>query len=108
MIVARKLRLFWSSRSPRLKRASVCLAFAQQFAETGVRVNTVAPGPFWTPLQSTGGQPQEKVMKFGEENAIGRPGQPVELAPVNVLLASEESSFATGQVYGASGGGGNP
>lgn len=83
-------------------------SLAQQLAEKGIRVNAVAPGPYWTPLQSSGGQPPEKVQKFGGETAMGRPGQPAELAPVYVLLASEESSFATGQVYGASGGGGNP
>ncbi len=52
-------------------------------------------------------QPPEKAQKFGEETAMGRPGQPAELAPVYVLPASDESSYATGQVYGASGGGGN-
>jgi NAD(P)-dependent dehydrogenase (short-subunit alcohol dehydrogenase family) len=83
-------------------------SLAQQIGSKGIRVNAVAPGPFWTPLQSSGGQPPKKVMKMGDENAMGRPGQPVELAPVYVLLASDESSFATGQVYGASGGGGNP
>ena len=83
-------------------------SLAQQLAEKGIRVNAVAPGPYWTPLQSSGGQPPEKVQKFGAETAMGRPGQPVELAPIYVLLASEESSYATGQVYGASGGGGNP
>jgi len=83
-------------------------SLAQQLAEKGIRVNAVAPGPYWTPLQSSGGQPPEKVQKFGTETAMGRPGQPVELAPIYVLLASEESSYATGQVYGASGGGGNP
>jgi NAD(P)-dependent dehydrogenase (short-subunit alcohol dehydrogenase family) len=83
-------------------------SLAQQLAEKGIRVNAVAPGPYWTPLQSSGGQPPDKVMKFGEETAMGRPGQPVELAPVYVLLASEDSSYSTGQVYGASGGGGNP
>jgi NAD(P)-dependent dehydrogenase (short-subunit alcohol dehydrogenase family) len=83
-------------------------ALAQQVAEKGIRVNAVAPGPFWTPLQSSGGQPPKKVQKFGEEVSMGRPGQPAEIAPIYVLLASEQSSFATGQVYGASGGGGNP
>lgn len=83
-------------------------SLAQQLAEKGIRVNAVAPGPYWTPLQSSGGQPPDKVQKFGEETAMGRPGQPAELAPVYVLLASPESSYATGQVYGASGGGGNP
>lgn len=83
-------------------------SLARQLAEKGIRVNAVAPGPYWTPLQSSGGQSPEKVQKFGEETAMRRPGQPAELAPVYVLLASEESSFATGQVYGASGGGGNP
>jgi NAD(P)-dependent dehydrogenase (short-subunit alcohol dehydrogenase family) len=83
-------------------------SLSQQLAEKGIRVNAVAPGPYWTPLQASGGQPPEKVQKFGDETAMGRPGQPVELAPVYVLLASGESSYATGQVYGASGGGGNP
>jgi NAD(P)-dependent dehydrogenase (short-subunit alcohol dehydrogenase family) len=83
-------------------------SLAQQLAEKGIRVNAVSPGPFWTPLQSSGGQPPKRVQKMGEQVAMKRPGQPVELAPVYVLLASHESSYATGQVYGASGGGGNP
>ena len=66
----------------------------------------VAPGPFWTVLQPSGGQPQEKVEHFGEQSAFGRPGQPVEIAPVYVLLASQESSFTTGEVYGVTGGAG--
>ncbi len=70
-------------------------------------VNAIAPGPYWTPLQVSGGQPQSKVEKFGGDSPMGRPGQPAELAPIYVLLASQESSYATGQVLGASGGSGN-
>ena len=81
---------------------------AKQVARQGIRVNAVAPGPFWTPLQVTGGQPPEKLPSFGEETPIGRPGQPAELAGIYVLLASAESSYATGQVYGAVGGRGGP
>jgi NAD(P)-dependent dehydrogenase (short-subunit alcohol dehydrogenase family) len=83
-------------------------SLAQQLAEKGIRVNAVSPGPFWTPLQSSGGQPPKRVQKMGDQVPMKRPGQPAELAPVYVLLASHESSYATGQVYGASGGGGNP
>ncbi|WP_269476063.1 SDR family oxidoreductase [Billgrantia diversa] len=83
-----------------------CLA--KQVAGQGIRVNAVAPGPFWTPLQPSGGQPQENVTSFGKETPMGRPGQPVELSGVYVLLASQESSYATGQVYGATGGSGGP
>ena len=78
---------------------------AKQLAKRGIRVNAVAPGPYWTPLQVTGGQPQDKLVSFGQSTPLGRPGQPVEIAPVYVLLASAELSDATGQVYGASGGG---
>lgn len=81
-------------------------ALAKQLIDKGVRANVVAPGPFWTALQSSGGQPPEKVMKFGEQSAFGRPGQPVEIAPVYVLLASQEASFTTGEVYGVTGGAG--
>jgi len=81
---------------------------AKQLAPKGIRVNAVAPGPFWTPLQVTGGQPSEKVPTFGEDTPLGRPGQPAELAAIYVLLASPESSYATGQVYGAVGGRGGP
>ena len=81
-------------------------ALAKQLLEKGIRANVVAPGPFWTPLQSSGGQPPEAVMKFGEESAYGRPGQPVEISPVYVLLASQEASFITGEVYGVTGGAG--
>lgn len=79
-------------------------ALAKQVAKAGIRVNAVAPGPFWTPLQPSGGQFPDAVPEFGANTPIGRPGQPVELAPIYVLLASEEASYATGQVYGADGG----
>lgn len=81
-------------------------ALAKQLIERGVRANAVAPGPFWTALQPSGGQPPEKVKTFGEHSAFGRPGQPVEIAPVYVLLASQEASFTTGEVYGVTGGAG--
>ncbi|PQZ84083.1 MULTISPECIES: SDR family oxidoreductase [unclassified Brevundimonas] len=81
-------------------------ALAKQMIEKGVRVNAVAPGPFWTVLQPSGGQPQDKVEQFGGHSAFGRPGQPVEIAPVYVLLASQEASFVTGEVWGVTGGAG--
>jgi NAD(P)-dependent dehydrogenase (short-subunit alcohol dehydrogenase family) len=83
-------------------------SLAKQLAKRGIRVNAVAPGPIWTPLQPSGGQPPEKLPQFGADTPIGRPGQPAELAPIYVLLASEESSYSTGQVYGAVGGRGGP
>ena len=79
---------------------------AKQLIEKGIRVNAVAPGPFWTALQPSGGQPQEAVEQFGSGVPLGRPGQPVELAPVYVFLASQEASYVTGEVYGATGGNG--
>jgi NAD(P)-dependent dehydrogenase (short-subunit alcohol dehydrogenase family) len=81
---------------------------AKQLAKKGIRVNAVAPGPFWTALQVTGGQPSDKIPSFGSDTPIGRPGQPAELAAIYVLLASPESSYATGQVYAAVGGRGGP
>lgn len=79
-------------------------ALAKQLIEKGIRANVVAPGPVWTVLQPSGGQPEEKVRHFGEDSDFGRPGQPVELAPVFVLLASQEASFINGEVYGVTGG----
>ena len=79
-------------------------AFAKQVAEKGIRVNCVAPGPVWTPLQTSGGQPDSKIPEFGTTTPMKRPGQPVEMAPLYVLLASQESSYVTGEVYGATGG----
>lgn len=81
-------------------------ALSKQLMEKGIRANVVAPGPFWTVLQSSGGQPQEAVTKFGEQTPFGRPGQPVEIAPVYVLLASQEGSYMTGEVFGVTGGAG--
>jgi NAD(P)-dependent dehydrogenase (short-subunit alcohol dehydrogenase family) len=81
-------------------------ALAKQLIKRGIRANIVAPGPIWTVLQPSGGQPQEKVQKFGEGSAFGRPGQPIELASVYVLLASQEASYISGEVYGVTGGAG--
>jgi NAD(P)-dependent dehydrogenase (short-subunit alcohol dehydrogenase family) len=83
-------------------------SLAKQVAARGIRVNAVAPGPFWTPLQVQGGQLPEAIPQFGANTPLGRPGQPAELAPLYVLLASQESSYATGQVLGESGGRGQP
>lgn len=79
-------------------------ALAKQVVSRGIRVNDVAPGPIWTPLQPSGGQPQQKVEKFGAEVPMKRPEQPAELAPIYVVLASQESSFVTGEIYGVTGG----
>ena len=76
---------------------------AKQLMEQGVRINAVAPGPFWTPIQPAG-QPPEKLAQLGKEVPFGRPGQPVEIAPVYVLLASQEGSYITGEIYGVTGG----
>lgn len=79
-------------------------SLAKQVAEKGIRVNGVAPGPIWTPLQPSGGQPSEKIPDFGAQVPLKRPGQPAELAPIYVLLASQESSYVTGEIYGVTGG----
>jgi len=81
---------------------------AKQLAKKGIRVNMVAPGPIWTPLQVAGGQLPGKMAEFGQDTPLGRAGQPAELAPLYVMLASDESSFTTGGAVGANGGKGNP
>jgi NAD(P)-dependent dehydrogenase (short-subunit alcohol dehydrogenase family) len=83
-------------------------SLGKQLASKGIRVNGVAPGPIWTPLQVSGGASQEKLKKFGGTTPLGRPGQPAELASIYVQLAAADASYATGQVYGASGGAGLP
>ncbi len=83
-------------------------SLAKQLAPRGIRVNGVAPGPIWTPLQVSGGATQEKLEMFGGQTPMGRPGQPAELASIYVQLAAADASFATGQVYGSAGGSGQP
>lgn len=83
-------------------------SLAKQLGPKGIRVNGVAPGPIWTPLQVSGGATQEKLVKFGSDTALGRPGQPVELAFIYVQLAADDGSFTTGNIYGAGGGKGQP
>jgi hypothetical protein len=83
---------------------SLTKSLSEELGEQGIRVNCVAPGPFWSPLQISGGQPQSKIPTFGQKSVLGRAGQPVELAGVYVHLAAEESSYTTGQVYGVTGG----
>ena len=83
-------------------------SLAKQLASKGIRVNGVAPGPIWTPLQVSGGATQEKLKQFGGQTPMGRPGQPAELASIYVQLAANDASYATGQVYSAAGGSGQP
>jgi NAD(P)-dependent dehydrogenase (short-subunit alcohol dehydrogenase family) len=83
-------------------------SLSKQLASKGIRVNGVAPGPIWTPLQVSGGATMEKLESFGGKTPLGRAGQPVELAGIYVQLAAADGSYATGQIYGSSGGAGQP
>ena len=83
-------------------------SLAKQLGPKGIRVNGVAPGPVWTALQISGGAQPEKQQMFGSWTPLGRPGQPAELASIYVQLAAADASFANGQVYGSSGGAGQP
>jgi NAD(P)-dependent dehydrogenase (short-subunit alcohol dehydrogenase family) len=83
-------------------------SLAKQLGKKGIRVNGVAPGPIWTPLQVCGGASMEKLEKFGGQTPLGRPGQPAELGSIYVQLAASDASFANGQIYGSSGGDGQP
>lgn len=81
---------------------------AKVLTPQGIRVNGVAPGPIWTPLQPSGGQSPEKLVEFGKDSPFGRPGQPAELAATFVLLASSDSSYVSGEVHGVTGGNPTP
>lgn len=83
-------------------------SMAKQLGPKGIRVNGVAPGPIWTPLQVAGGATMEKLQQFGGDTPMRRPGQPAELASIYVQLADNGASYSTGQVYGAAGGSGQP
>ncbi len=83
-------------------------SLAKQLGGRGIRVNGVAPGPIWTPLQISGGASPTKYENFGSTTVLGRPGQPAELASIYVQLAANDASFATGNIYGAGGGQGQP
>jgi NAD(P)-dependent dehydrogenase (short-subunit alcohol dehydrogenase family) len=83
-------------------------SLAKQLGPKGIRVNGVAPGPIWTPLQVSGGATMEKLKQFGANTPLGRPGQPAELGSIYVQLAASDASFANGQIYGAAGGEGQP
>jgi NAD(P)-dependent dehydrogenase (short-subunit alcohol dehydrogenase family) len=83
--------------------ANFTASLAQMYAEKGIRANSVAPGPIWTPLIPAT-MPEEKVESFGQQVPLGRAGQPAELAPVYVLLASDESSYVSGARIAVTGG----
>ncbi|HEV2866845.1 MAG TPA: SDR family oxidoreductase, partial [Allosphingosinicella sp.] len=79
-------------------------SLSESLVEEGIRVNAVAPGPIWTPLNPFGGQPKEKIPEFGKDVPMGRPGQPNEVAPSFLFLACEDSSYMSGQVLHPNGG----
>ena len=83
-------------------------SLAKQLGPKGIRVNGVAPGPIWTPLQISGGASEGKIVTFGATSPLGRPGQPAELAGIYVRLAEDDGSYTTGNIYGAGGGQGQP
>jgi NAD(P)-dependent dehydrogenase (short-subunit alcohol dehydrogenase family) len=83
-------------------------SLAKQLGPKGIRVNGVAPGPIWTPLQVSGGATQDHLIHFGQDYPLGRAGQPAELASIYVQLAANDASYTTGNIYGAGGGKGQP
>jgi NAD(P)-dependent dehydrogenase (short-subunit alcohol dehydrogenase family) len=82
-------------------------SLSKQLGPKGIRVNGVAPGPIWTPLQVSGGATQEHLIHFSETYPLRRAGQPAELASIYVQLAANDASYTTGNIYGAGGGGGS-
>lgn len=83
-------------------------SLAEQAASRGIRVNAVAPGPIWTPLQPSDGQPIEALPEFGHDTWLGRAGQPVEVAPAYVFLASDDASYVVGSTVHVNGGKNQP
>ena len=83
--------------------ANMSASLAQMLGDKGIRANSVAPGPIWTPLIPAT-MPEEKVQKFGEDVPLGHPGHPAELAPVYVMLASDEASYVSGARIAVTGG----
>ena len=83
-------------------------SLAKQLAEKGIRVNGVAPGPIWTPLQVSGGATMEKLKEFGAKTPLDAPVSAAELASIYVQLAANDASYTTGHIYGAAGGSGQP
>ncbi len=79
-------------------------SLSQNLVKKGIRVNAVAPGPIWTPLNPSGGKPKDEIPDFGKDTPMGRPGQPNEVAPAFLFLASDDSSYMTGQVLHPNGG----
>ena len=79
-------------------------SLAKNLVKDGIRVNGVAPGPIWTPLNPFGGQPEDKLPEFGKDTPMGRPGQPNEVAPSFLFLACDDSSYMTGQILHPDGG----
>ncbi len=80
------------------------IGLSKQLIDKGIRVNVICPGPVWTPLEVSGGNPDEWIPKHGLDTPLKRPGQPVELSGLYVFLASDQASYVTGEVYGVTGG----
>ena len=80
------------------------IGLSKQVIDKGIRVNAVCPGPIWTPLEISGGNPDEGIPVHGLDTPMKRPGQPIEMAGIYVFLASNEASYVTGEVYGVTGG----